>query len=206
VAAATLGEGFGYEWTDTSYQQEASGNLAPIVFAVAVVFVYLLLAALYESWAMPLIVILAVPTAVLGAYLALWLAGKPVDIYAQIGLTILIGLAAKNAILMVEFAKRRRDEGETIIDAIRDAARDRVRPILMTAFALIVGTIPLFMGSGAGELSRASIGITVFGGMCVATVLTLILVPVFYYVIESVRERRASETSSVLGHDEPRQS
>ena len=199
VAAATLGEGFGYEWTDTSYQQEASGNLAPIVFAVAVVFVYLLLAALYESWAMPLIVILAVPTAVLGAYLALWVAGKPVDIYAQIGLTILIGLAAKNAILMVEFAKRRRDDGETVINAIRDAARDRVRPILMTAFALIVGTIPLFLRGGAGELSRASIGITVFGGMCGATLLTLILVPVFYYVIESLRERSTRVTSKSAG-------
>ncbi len=199
VAAATLGEGFGYEWTDTTYQQEASGNLAPIVFAVSVLFVYLLLAALYESWAMPLIVILAVPTAVLGAYLALWVAGKPVDIYAQIGLTILIGLAAKNAILMVEFAKRRRDDGETIVNAIRDAARDRVRPILMTAFALIVGTIPLFLRGGAGELSRASIGITVFGGMCGATLLTLILVPVFYYVIESMRERSTRVTSKSAG-------
>ena len=196
VAAETLGEGFGYEWTDITYQQESSGNLAPIVFAVAVVFVYLLLAALYESWAMPLIVILAVPTAVLGAYVALWVAGKPVDIYAQIGLTILIGLSAKNAILMVEFAKRRRDDGETVINAIRDAARDRVRPILMTAFALIVGTIPLFLGTGAGELSRASIGITVFGGMCGATFLTLILVPVFYYVIETLRERRTLKRST----------
>lgn len=190
VAAATLSDGFGYEWTDTSYQQVAAGNLAPIVFGLAIVFVYLLLAALYESWSMPLIVILAVPTAVLGAYLALWVTGKPADIYAQIGLIILIGLAAKNAILMVEFAKRRREAGETILDAIRDAAFDRVRPIVMTAFALIVGTIPLFVRGGAGELSRASIGLTVFGGMCVATVLTLILVPVFYYIVESLRERR----------------
>ncbi len=196
VAGATLSEGFGYEWTDTSYQQVQAGNLAVIVFGLSVVFVYLLLAALYESWTMPFIVILAVPTAVLGAYLALWIAGKPVDIYAQIGLTILIGLSAKNAILMVEFARRRRADGEAILDAIRHAARDRVRPIVMTALALIVGTIPLILRGGAGELSRESIGITVFGGMCVATILTLILVPVFYYIIETISERRARTKSS----------
>lgn len=192
VADATLSDGFGYEWTDTSYQQVEAGDLAPLVFGLAVVFVYLLLAALYESWTMPFIVILAVPTAVLGAYLALWVAGKPVDIYAQVGLTILIGLAAKNAILMVEFARRRRDAGASILEAIRHAARDRVRPIVMTAFALVVGTIPLMARGGAGALSRESIGITVFGGMVVSTILTLILVPVFYYVVESLIERRAN--------------
>ena len=192
VATQTLGSGFGYEWTDTSYQQVKAGNLAPIVFGLAIVFVYLLLAALYESWSMPFIVILAVPTAVLGAFLALWAVGKPADIYAEIGLTILIGLSAKNAILMVEFAKRRREDGQSIINSIRDAARDRVRPILMTAFALIVGTIPLFVRGGAGELARASIGITVFGGMSVATFLTLIFVPVFYYLVETLRERRTT--------------
>lgn len=192
VADATLSPGFGFEWTDTSYQQVEAGDLAPLVFGLAVIFVYLLLAALYESWTMPFIVILAVPTAVLGAYLALWIADMPVDIYAQVGLTILIGLAAKNAILMVEFARRRRDAGASILEAIRHAARDRVRPIVMTAFALIVGTIPLMVRGGAGALSRESIGITVFGGMAVSTILTLILVPVFYYVVESLIERRTN--------------
>jgi multidrug efflux pump subunit AcrB len=138
-------------------------------------------------------VILAVPLALLGAVAALWVRGMTIDIYSEIGFVMLIGLAAKNAILIVEFAKRLREEGHGIVEAAMEAGRLRLRPILMTALAFILGVIPLMLASGAGAASRQSIGTTVFGGMLVATVLSLALVPVFYAVIERLREgRRAS--------------
>jgi HAE1 family hydrophobic/amphiphilic exporter-1 len=138
---------------------------------------------------MPFVVLLAVPLALLGALLALWARGMQIDVYSQIGFVMLIGLAAKNAILIVEFAKRRREEGVEIVDAAVEAARLRLRPILMTAFAFILGVVPLMTATGAGAASRQSIGTTVFGGMLVATVLTLVFVPIFYVVLESWRER-----------------
>jgi Cu/Ag efflux pump CusA len=142
----------------------------------------------YESWSMPFMVILAVPLALLGAVLALWLRGRQIDVYSQVGFVMLVGLAAKNAILIVEFAKHQREEGKSIVEAAMEAARLRLRPILMTAFAFVLGVIPLMTASGAGAAARQSIGTTVFGGMLVATILSLAFVPVFYAVIEGLRE------------------
>ena len=142
---------------------------------------------------MPFMVILAVPLALFGAVLALWLRGMQIDVYSQVGFVMLIGLAAKNAILIVEFAKRRRQEGHSIVDSAMEAGRLRLRPILMTAFAFILGVLPLMVAHGAGAASRQSIGTTVFGGMLAATVLSLICVPVFYALIESWRERGAEK-------------
>ncbi|MBP1886051.1 efflux RND transporter permease subunit [Sinorhizobium mexicanum] len=188
AAAATLPRDFGFEWTGITYQEIRAGSIAALVFALAIIFCFLILAAQYESWSMPFMVLLSVPLALLGALLALWLRAKQIDVYSQIGFVMLVGLAAKNAILIVEFAKRRRQEGLDIITAAAEAARLRLRPILMTAFAFILGVVPLMYATGAGAASRQSIGTTVFGGMLMDTVLTLIFVPVFYAVIEQWRE------------------
>src|SRR5258707_5259325 len=145
---------------------------------------------------MPFMVLLAVPLALFGALLALWLRGRQIDVYPQIGFVMLIGLAAKNAILIVEFARRRREEGLSIVEAAMEAARLRLRPILMTAFAFILGVVPLMVATGAGAAARQSIRTTVFGGMLAATILTLLFVPVFYAVIEGLRERGQSHENS----------
>lgn len=197
-AAAALPRDFGYEWTGITFQELKAGSIATIVFGLAIVFVFLILAAQYESWSMPFMVLLAVPTALFGALLALWVRGLQIDVYSQIGFVMLIGLAAKNAILIVEFAKRRRADGLDIVGAALEAARLRLRPILMTAFAFILGVVPLMVATGAGAASRQSIGTTVFGGMLAATILTLVFVPVFYVVIERLRER--GEVKTVTGH------
>ena len=181
---------FGFEWTGITFQELKAGSIATLVFGLAIVFVFLILAAQYESWTMPFMVLLAVPLALFGALLALWVRQMQIDVYSQIGFVMLIGLAAKNAILIVEFAKRRREEGLEIVEAAMEAGRLRLRPILMTAFAFILGVLPLVFATGAGAASRQSIGTTVFGGMLAATILTLIFVPVFYAVIEQWRERR----------------
>jgi HAE1 family hydrophobic/amphiphilic exporter-1 len=190
AALRALPSDYGYEWTGITYQELKAGSVAGLVFGLALVFVFLFLAAQYESWSMPFMVILAVPLALFGAMAALWLRGMTIDIYSEIGFVMLIGLAAKNAILIVEFAKRLREEGRGIVDAAMEAARLRLRPILMTAFAFILGVVPLMFASGAGAASRQSIGTTVFGGMLAATLLSLALVPVFYAVIERLREGR----------------
>lgn len=181
-------KGMGYEWSGISYQQIKAGNLAPLIFLLSIVFVFLFLAALYESWSMPLMIMLAVPIAILGALLAQYIRGLQNDIYCQIGLVLLIGLASKNAILIVEFAKRKRDTGLSIVEAAKEASLVRLRPILMTAFSFILGVVPLVFASGAGAESRHSLGTAVFGGMILSTFLSLILVPVFYVVIQSIRE------------------
>ena len=193
AAAQVLPADFGYEWTGITYQQLKAGAVAGIVFVLAMIFVFLFLAAQYESWSMPFMVILAVPLALFGAVTALWVRGMQFDVYSQIGLVMLIGLAAKNAILIVEFARQRREQGLDIVAAAMEAGRLRLRPILMTAFAFILGVIPLMLASGAGAASRQSIGTTVFGGMLGATILSLVLVPVFYAVIERLREGTATE-------------
>ena len=159
------------------------------MFGLAFVFVFLSLAAQYESWSMPFMVLLSVPFALFGAMLALWLRGLQLDVYGEIGLVMLIGLSAKNAILIVEFAKRLREEGNAVLQAAMEAAKLRLRPILMTALAFILGVSPLVFSSGAGGASRQSLGTTVFGGMIAATVFGLVFTPVFYVVIERMRER-----------------
>ncbi|MBZ9883335.1 efflux RND transporter permease subunit [Mesorhizobium sp. CA10] len=200
AAANVLPRDFGYEWTGITFQELKAGSIASVVFGLAIVFVFLILAAQYESWAMPFMVLLAVPLALFGAFLVLMLRGMQIDVYSQIGFVMLIGLAAKNAILIVEFARRRREEGLTIVEAAMEAARLRLRPILMTAFAFILGVLPLMFATGAGAASRQSIGTTVFGGMVAATVLSLVFVPVFYAVIEQLRER--GERKPAKAHDD----
>jgi multidrug efflux pump subunit AcrB len=189
VAAETLPEGYGYEWSGISLQEKASSGQAPIVFGIALVFVFLFLAALYESWAVPFAVLFAIPLGVFGAILGLKLTGLTNSIYAQIGLILLIGLAAKNAILIVEFAKMLREQGQDAATAALGAAKLRLRPIIMTSFAFILGVVPLILSRGAGAASRASMGITVFSGMLMATFLGIFLVPVLFVVFDKFVRR-----------------
>jgi hydrophobe/amphiphile efflux-1 (HAE1) family protein len=189
VAAETLPAGYGYEWSGISLQEKASAGQAPIVFGIALVFVFLFLAALYESWAVPFAVLFAIPLGVFGAMLGLKLTGLTNSIYAQIGLILLIGLAAKNAILIVEFAKMLREQGQDAATAALGAAKLRLRPIIMTSFAFILGVVPLIISSGAGAASRASMGITVFSGMLMATFLGIFLVPVLFVVFDKFVRR-----------------
>jgi HAE1 family hydrophobic/amphiphilic exporter-1 len=189
LAATVLPAGFGYQWTDVVYQQKKAGNLAPMIFGLSLLVVFLVLAALYESWVMPVIILLAIPLGLLGAVGALVLRGLDLDVYGQIGLVMLIGLVAKNSILIVEFARDERRRGAGVLEAAMTAARIRLRPILMTALAFVVGLLPLVLASGAGANARRSLGTVVVGGLFLATVL-IIMVPIFYYVIERLRERR----------------
>jgi hydrophobe/amphiphile efflux-1 (HAE1) family protein len=190
VAASTLPPGFGYEWTGTTYQeQQAQGNEAAI-FGFAAVLVFLFLAALYESWSIPLAVLFSLPLGIFGALVGVWLRSSPYDLYTQIGIVTLIGLAAKNAILIVEFAKERREHGDSVRHAALTAARLRLRPILMTSFAFILGVLPLVIAAGAGAGARRSLGTAVFAGMISATLLAIFIVPVLYVVIQEFTERR----------------
>ena len=183
-----LPAGYGTEWTGTVYQQVKAGNLAPVIFALSLAFVFLVLSAQFESFTLPFVVILAIPLGILGAIVALHLRSIPLDVFGQIGLVMLIGLTAKNAILIVQFAEEHRKTGASTLEAAKEASYVRLRPILMTAFAFILGVMPLAIASGAGAYSRQSMGTTVVGGMLLSTIL-VIVVPIFYHLIESWRER-----------------
>jgi HAE1 family hydrophobic/amphiphilic exporter-1 len=189
MAEAKLPPGTTYEWTALSYQEKLVGNQAIIVFAMALLVVYLILAALYESWFIPLSVIFSIPLAVLGAMGGLMYRGMDNNIYTQVGLVLLVGLGAKNAILIVEFAKAYREQGKPIVESAVEASRQRLRPILMTALAFILGVLPLMIATGAGAASRQAIGTAVFFGMIGNTMLGLIFTPVLYVVIQTVTER-----------------
>ena len=189
VAAGVLPEGYGFEWSGQSKQEIEAGNTSTVVLALSIVVVFLFLAALYESWAVPFAVLLATPFGFLGALTALKLAGIDFNVYGQIGLVTLVGLSAKNAILIVEFAKLNRERGMPILAAALEAARLRLRPILMTSLAFILGVVPLMLASGAGAASKVSVGVAVFGGMIAATVLTTLAVPAFYVLIQGLSER-----------------
>ncbi len=182
----TFGAGIGYEWSGQSYQERLSGSQAPALYALSILFVFLCLAALYESWAVPFSVMLVVPLGVIGAVAATALAGLSNDVYFQIGLLTTVGLSAKNAILIVEFAQQLRLSGQSLIEATLHAVRLRLRPILMTSLAFMFGVLPLALASGAGSGSRRAIGTGVLGGMITATVLGVIFVPVFYVVVRRV--------------------
>jgi hydrophobe/amphiphile efflux-1 (HAE1) family protein len=200
AAAQTLPRDFGFEWTGVTFQELSAGSLATIVLALAIFFVFMILAAQYESWSMPFMVLSSAPLAMVGALGAIYIRQMQIDVYSQIGFVMLIGLAAKNAILIVEFAKRRREEGLPVVEAAMEAGRLRLRPILMTAFAFIFGVLPLMFASGAGAASRQSLGTAVFGGMVAATLLTLIFVPVFYALIERAREGREAAKAAAPPH------
>ena len=189
VAAEVLPDGYGFEWSGQSKQEIEAGNSSTVVLALSIVVVFLFLAALYESWAVPFAVLLATPFGFLGALVALKLGGIDFNVYGQIGLVTLVGLSAKNAILIVEFAKLNRENGMPIYEAALEAARLRLRPILMTSFAFILGVVPLMIASGAGAASKQSVGTAVFGGMIAATVLTTLAVPAFYVLIQGLAER-----------------
>ena len=197
--AGQLPAGIGYQWSGTSFEESLSGSQAPLLFAVSLVVVFLCLAALYESWSIPFSVMLVVPLGVFGALLAVYLRGLPNDVYFKVGLIAIIGLSSKNAILIIEFARSLQDKGMTLKDAILEACRLRLRPILMTSIAFIVGVLPLAISSGAGAQSRHAIGTGVMGGMIAATVLAVFLVPVFYLVVSRIfpghdRAHKASAT------------
>jgi multidrug efflux pump len=191
VLKDTLPNGFGYEWTDLTFQQKTAGNTALIVFPICVMLVFLILSAQYESWALPLAVILIVPMCLLSAMVGVWLKGSDNNVLTQIGFIVLVGLACKNAILIVEFARERVVSGLSPVDAAIEACRLRLRPILMTSFAFIMGVIPLVVAAGAGSEMRQAIGIAVFAGMLGVTSFGLFLTPVFFVTIELFLARHA---------------
>ena len=197
LADRMLPEGYGYGWAGLALEELSAGSQAVVVFGLGLLVVYLVLSAQYESFWLPLIVMLAVPLAVLGAILGISIRGLPNDVYVQIGLVMLIGLASKNAILIVEFAEQLKAKGATVADAAADAARIRLRPILMTSFAFILGVLPLVFARGAGSASRHSLGTTVLGGMIVSTVLNLFFIPVLYVAFQGVRTILAARIARV---------
>jgi multidrug efflux pump len=198
IAKRELPSSMSFEWTELAYQQILVGNdlLTKLVFPLAVVFVFMVLAAQYESWSLPIAILLIVPMCLLAAVAGLWLTGSESNIFTQIGLVVLIALAAKNAILIVEFAKQLQDEGKDRSEAVIEACKVRLRPILMTSLAFILGVAPLMIGRGAGFEMRSSLGLAVFSGMLGVTLFGLIFTPVFYVLIDSLGSSRKSPEAS----------
>ncbi len=182
--ARDLPEGFGYEWTGTTYQEQKTGNVATYIFAMSIVCVFLFMAALYESWIRPIVIILTVPLAMFGAIVGLWWYDLPLDVFGQIGLVMLIGLETKNAILIIEFAVELRHQGRSILDSAKESARLRLRPILMTSFAFVMGVVPMARATGAGAYSRNSLGIVIAFGILISTILGRFVIPVYYVLGE----------------------
>jgi hydrophobic/amphiphilic exporter-1 (mainly G- bacteria), HAE1 family len=186
LARQTLPAGFDFAWSGQSLEERQAGTQAGFLFGLSIIVVYLVLAAQYESWVLPIIILLGVPLAVFGALSAQLLRGFANDVFCQVGLVMLIGLAAKNSILIVEFAEQLRDRGLSIFDAAIEAARIRLRPILMTSFAFILGVLPLAFATGAGAGARQSVGTAVAGGMIASTFLSIVFIPVLYVIIRTV--------------------
>ena len=191
--ADTLPKGFGYEWTGQSLQEKLAGSQASFLLALSALVVFLLLAALYESWTIPLSVLLMVPLGMCGAVLAVTLRGMPNDVYFTIGLVTIIGLAAKDAILIIEFAKTLRARGKSLIDSAVEASFLRFRPILMTGFAFVFGVAPMVIASGASAKSQQALGTGVMGGMIAVVVLALLMVPTFFVVVQKLFSRSGGE-------------
>jgi hydrophobic/amphiphilic exporter-1 (mainly G- bacteria), HAE1 family len=201
----TMPPEMGYDYLGLSFQEKkAQQGVSPtLVFGMSLIFVFLILAALYESWSLPFSVLLGTPVAVFGAFATLWLRGIQNNIFAQIGLIMLIGLAAKNAILIVEFAKEEYEKGKPLIDATLEGARLRLRPILMTSFAFIFGLLPLWFATGSGAVARRVLGSTVIGGMIAATAIATFLIPVTFYVIERLFAGRKTEAAQQVSPPKP---
>jgi len=198
--AKALPPGIGIEWAGLSYEERLAGSKSASLYTIAVLMVFLCLAALYESWAIPFSVLMDMPLGALGVVAATSIRGMPNDIYFQIGLITIIGLSAKNAILVVEFAKERFDAGATLVDAALYAVRQRLRPILMTSIAFVVAVTPLVFASGAGNAARHSLGTVVFGGMLVSTFLNLAITPVLYVIIKSLEQRGRRPSNNGVPH------
>jgi len=207
VFSQTMPSNMAFDYTGMSYQEKkASEGLPPsAIYAMSIFFVFLILAAQYESWTLPFSVLLVTPVAVLGAYFSLWMRGFENNVYAQIGLVMLIGISAKNAILIVEFAKAEYSRGVSAAEAALTAARLRLRPILMTAFAFILGCVPLWTATGSGAISRRVLGTVVIGGMLAATTIAIFLIPVSYVVVERIAARfgRKKHAELLQGEGEP---
>jgi HAE1 family hydrophobic/amphiphilic exporter-1 len=189
LAQKKLPKGYSFEWSSMSFQEQKASGTVGYLFALAIIFSYLFLVALYESWNLPLPIALSVLIAALGGFMGLWISGHSLSIYAQIGMVLLVALAAKNAILIVEFARDRKAEGASTYKAALDGASIRFRPVLMTALTFILGVAPLVWAMGAGAASRRHIGIVVFSGMIAATTVGIIIIPSLYYLFQRIREK-----------------
>lgn len=199
IAKQTLPAGIKFEWTDLAYQQQLAGNSALLVFPICVLLVFLVLAAQYESLALPMAVIMIVPMSILSALLGVWLTQGDNNIFTQIGLVVLVGLSAKNAILIVEFARELEMQGHSVVDAAVQASRLRLRPILMTSMAFIMGVVPMVVATGPGSEMRHAIGVSVFFGMLGVTVFALLLTPLFYVLLRKL----SGNKSLVTEHHRP---
>ncbi len=184
-----LGDNFGYEWTSVAYQETKAGSTTVIIFAMALLVAFLVLSAQYESWTSPLAAIMGLPIALLGAIIGCWVMGVPVSVYTQIGIILLIALSAKNGILIVEFARDFRKEGNPIRDSALEAGHVRLRPILMASFAFVLGVMPLLFATGAGAASRISLGAAVVFGMAINTIFATMFIPNFYELMENIQEK-----------------
>jgi multidrug efflux pump len=201
MAAETLPNGISADWTELTFQQKLAGNTAIFVFPLCVLLVFLVLAAQYESWSLPLVIILIVPMTLLSAIAGVWITRGDNNVFTQIGLLVLVGLACKNAILIVEFARDLEHQGRDRVSAALEASRIRLRPILMTSFAFIAGVIPLVIAHGAGAEMRRVMGIAVFSGMLGVTFFGLLFTPVFYVLIRGLVSKRAPRAQTPSGDD-----
>jgi HAE1 family hydrophobic/amphiphilic exporter-1 len=192
--------GIGFDWADLSYQERKTSGTAIAVFGLSIVFVFLILAALYESWSLPFSVLLSVPIAIFGAFAGLYLRRFDLDVFGQVGLVMLIGLAAKNAILIVEFARDELAKGRGLVEAALEGARLRFRPILMTSFAFIFGCVPLWVASGSGAASRRVLGTVVISGMFFATAVAIFIIPVLFVLVERLASRRIAAPVLASNH------
>ena len=203
IARQVLPQGYDFAWAGLSLEETKLGRQAAYLFLLSIVLVYLVLAAQYESWVLPFIILLGVPLAVFGALSAQLLRGFSNDVFCQVGLVMLIGLAAKNSILIVEFAEQLRTQGRSIVDSAVEAARIRLRPILMTSFAFILGVLPLAYATGAGAGARNSVGTAVAGGMLASTFLSILFIPVLYVIIRTIApgtKKRMAKRAAGVAH------